>query len=972
MSKYDSSKATTFMNYATHRRCSNNFRDAAMQRIFMASVTELERLPPAPGGAANSHPGDGGASQGGYNTNGFFVSETVDFVRDVLLYDFMAIIVDETEEALSSQFPTAWRDMLLSDYVMGVLWGQQRALPYPFCGALLAGLCSLCGIRRAFFNDGDERIAYLDSTLGRMVEAANAPDGRMNMPSYVTLYAEAAARFISPFGYRDLCQSRHFEAWVGCLQTLSQKVFPVPFGDDGSLTTTTAVMAFWAKLAASRRTFSDEHQQRQDLEQVLPGLCLTFFQAHVHSGGGDGSNHHTLSNGHKPGGGGGAATLRAIEDGEYDMALEAVLSQAESFASMVMLTPLVTFSELARYCQLSLGPSLLDNPLATAWLFFLAGSLVRQALPFISEEHVEACSHFFTYCVDCANHRRTTCLQSGGNNSGQSSIFVERAVLHFLTNVEAVLTSGRLQEALTNVVTNVFQSRILLFQFILSNTGSNILRGVTGVNDEETAQVMRLSINLIDEACRDVPPSFLADLRFDLPPVVELPLAQNRCTYKLRSNLYSVLWRLTPHAPYTSDMLRQFLVPIERCIQNTLSGSMTEPAYVAGWMQDLRGASLALIEEPEPFQDFVEWFCDLSETFLRVLGTNLNRSPIVVSSYLAFVRELVDSHNGRYPLTSSSSHSALGLLLFKHLCAQLEQIVAVSSSEEQLQLVARGGAPDSIYDTMLKPIARSMQCLTNCIKDGFVPFGAMWFYRDSTYDDMLLRLLRTLNTFEPHFFRDYRQVSAAIVELLRTLADEQTYHPLAALSAADLDRILSFVIYVCEDTETEIGPLLNGMTFLAFIANFIVDVKALSNATNPSGSGAHPNSGCSTPPPLHTSPMMQPQYYVSPATGRVCSAPLTTASGGGGRVDGLAGARSPPAPREGGARAHPGAVRRPLAEPHPRRDEHHHFAGPRVECELRRRLPDPRGPPALLVPLRGGARPAVSGAEAARRRGGAV
>ncbi|CBZ35078.1 hypothetical protein, conserved [Leishmania donovani] len=862
-SKYDSAKSQTYMNFSSHRRCSNNFRDECMLDIFVASVAELE--------------GINGASP--------MVLEVTEFVRDCLTYDFMAIMVDETEEALSAQFPSSWKGVLLAPHTWDVLWGQHATLPYPHCATLLTGLTSMCGVRRTFFESTEERVQYLNGALTHLVRTMQLTDGRLKVPHYVTVLAEACYRFVSPFGYRDLHLSSVFQTWVSAVRAVSLDVFRIPFGQSGSFTTATTLLNFWSRLATSRRMYSMSEESAKDLELISPELVMCFFEARVQVSGGSGQQGSLRRDTNNANG-----DLEGMEynmefDEDFEATMESILAQSDAAATLALLEHTEAMRLLANYVHNGLGSNVLTSPSATTWLFYLAGGLVRHVLSAVEESAVEACSGFFMFCVDCANHRRSGA--AAPSRSSLYSSYVERALLHFLTMVQSVLSSSRLHEALNTVVTNVFQSRVALFQFILNNTGHNIMRGVTGnrTTDEETAHIIRESIELIRNACMDVPHAMLAELHLELPPVVELPLAQSVQTYKLRTNLSAVLWRLLSVTPYSQANLKVFLQPIELCMQNTLGGGGGNDAlFTAGWMRDLRGVVLALRDSADGLSDFVEWVCDHASSFHEVLHRSAAQHSMVIVSFLRFLEELVSQMGGRCTLPCCTAHSSCGLMLFKHMCSLMQSIIEQCITEEHIQRVSSaggGGMVDGAYDMMLKPLALSLSVLRKSIQGGFVPLGAMAFYHDETYDNVLLGLLRMVGVFPFVYFREYPKVPYAVVNMLRTVTEEFAYRPLMSLDASELEKLISFVVYLCEDVDTQTGTLLHGLSFLSFIAGLIREVKALSTQAVSPALEARTHG---TPPP---SPMQLPSFYASPS-GRLSGTPGSL----GGRSGGGAGGRS--------------------------------------------------------------------------------
>lgn len=868
-SKYDSSKTQTYMTYTIHRRCSNNFRDECMLDIFTASLQELE----------------------GVNVSSPSLTEVVELVKDCMTYDFMAIMVDETEEAYSSQFPSSWSEVLLSERTRRVLWGQHATLPYPYCGTLLTGLSSLCGIRRTFFNSAEERVVYLNNTLSALIPAMQMGDGRLKVPEYVTELAEACFRFVPPFGYRDLRLSSVFSSWVATAQAISIDVFRIPFGEEGSFTTATTWVRYWDRLTTSRRIFVMSEEHEKDLELISPGLALAFFQSRVmassprqaESNMADPSAASGLSSTPPPPSSGSIDAF--LEDNEdADAMIEAIVGQSEGFVNIVLLEQTRTMELLSEYVNREVGPSVLNSAGATAWLFYMAGCLVKHVLGSVEEQSIDACSSFFLYVVDCANHRHNT-ANAGGSQSLLYGSFVERALLHFLSAVQSVLSQHRLYDALDKVVTNVFQSRAQLIQLILNMTGHNIMRGVGSVaNEQATIPLIRESMDLIGNACSDLPLNVLSELQLSLPPVVELPIAQSPLTYKLRTNLQIVLWRLTEKNVYSTETLLQFLQPTELCMQNSLSGCGVgaDACYTAGWMRDLRGVARAMRDCGEGIGDLVEWYCDHAGTFYEVLRGPLRGNTMVTISFLRFMEALLEQCGSRYAMPCGPALSSCGLLLFKHICSSIQSIIEGCITDEQLMRVRSGaGIVDGAYETMMKPLALAISCLHKCIKGGFVPFGAMWFYNDDTYDAVLLGLLRMLGVFPLTYYKEYPKVAAAVLRLLSAVVEDNAFRPLTQLDAGELEQIVSLVVYLCEDIDTQTSTLANGLSFLAFIAGLIRDVKAIStNTVSPivgamaSGTG----SGGGTPPP---SPMQLPSFYATPS-GRLSGTPGRSGGGNGG------------------------------------------------------------------------------------------
>lgn len=771
--KYDCSKSQIYLTFLSHRHCSGNFKDRCLLKIFLTALKKLEVV------TANSP----------------HIEEEVKLVENCLSYDFRAIIVDETEEMCFVQFPSSWKSTLLNEQNLRILWGQHAALPYPHSANLFSGLMSVCGVQRTFFDSAEERVQYLQFSLSRLAEVAMMEDGRLKIPRYVELLAEAYRRVLLSFGYRELYSLDAFEPWVNAFSMLSMRVLLTPFGQEGSLATANSVLGFWVSLTTSKRRSLIE-QNRRDIEDIVVRLLQAFLKARIHNSDVD------------------EVGPLLLNDDNGENVTELVLVQSDAYASICLLDPAVCLNDLANYLNQQVGMSILSSPSSTAWLFYLAGSIARLVLFNMEESGIDSCSHVFAYVTGCANHR----LRRDGDPA-MFGAFVERGVLYFLANVQMVLTGTR-HGNLSTVVVNVFQSPTRLFQFVLDNAGHNLLRGA---DDAESAHIIRLSADVIADACRDAPPYLLQELSFDLPPPAELPLAQSERTYKLRTNLMKTLWFLGRTGPCTAERMESYLSNIETNMQRIASKEVTNPSFVAGWLRDLRGACQALSEEETLFGDFLEWFCRHSHVFLSVVDSGAE-SSVVVTALMRFLCELVT--NGRCGRLNvpSSSNSAVGLMLFKSLCTLIEKVEEVTFSDYH---VAALSGLSTEYDKTLKPWMLSMEIMKKCVQGSFVSFGAMLFYNDKTFENCALSLVRKLTHVGPNVFKEHVKFTAMALDLLRLLTEENLYFPLRHLKSDELVALVGTVILICEDVDTTSGVLLYGLSFLAFIAGLVQEVKAI-------------------------------------------------------------------------------------------------------------------------------------------------
>ncbi|EKF36106.1 hypothetical protein MOQ_002300 [Trypanosoma cruzi marinkellei] len=817
-SRHDASKSQTFLSFVAHRHCSGNFREGPLLKIFLAALKQLE----------------------GITTDSANIAEVVKLLESCLTFDFRAIMMDETEGLPFSQFPASWKSTLLNKENLGTVWGQHAMLPYPHCATLLSGIVNICSVHRTLFDSSEERGDYLEYTLTMLTEVTMIQDGRLKIPHYVELFAEACTRVLTSFGYRELRPLNAFEPWVNAVHMLSVEVVSIPFGQEGSFSTASSILSFWVTLTTSKRRAYHDPPQR-DIEDVVTQLLQNFIKARICNLEMNAVDSNSLINGDS-----------------HDLN-NSVIAQSASYATICLLDPLTCVNDLVTCLNQHVGASILSSPLSTGWLFYIAGSLVGPVMAAVEDGGVTPCSHVLAFVVWCATSR----LRGGERDPAMFGPFVECGLLQFLTHLQTFF-SGACQGPLAAIVTNVFENHSRMFQFILDSAGHNLLRGA---EDARAVEIIRTSAAVITAACRDATPELLRDLTFDLPPSSELPLAQSERTYKLRTDLMKALWFIRRSEPTTYEQMTSYLSGIEANMQQTLNNELTSTSFVAGWLRDLRGACQAMNDEGTLFSDFLEWVCGHSHVFVDVLN-KAGESPVIVNALMRFLCELVvTGRYGRFYLRPSGN-SAVGLVLFVNLCGFIEKVEEAVFSDYR---IAALGESSSDYEKSLKPWMLSMNIMTRCIRGSFVPFGAMMYYNDRKYENNAFHLVRKLTMLEANVFRERAKFTAAALDLLRSMTEEQLYFPLTHLESNELLKLVEIVVSVCEEADTPPDILLHGLSFLGFIAGLVRDVKVIlfTPTMQPSSSGA-------APPPLSLSHSFVPILSSpSPASRAGQSTPLS-------------------------------------------------------------------------------------------------
>ena len=96
---------------------------------------------------------------------------------------------------------------------------------------------------------------------------------------------------------------------------------------------------------------------------------------------------------------------------------------------------------------------------------------------------------------------------------------------HDSTMMSYLTSEARLSQNVVNLMTEVFGKKYNLFQFLLDSVGSNIMEGSL---DPETVDG---SLDLIIDACGDLATPDLMQLKLELPPTVNLPMAHSAAIF---------------------------------------------------------------------------------------------------------------------------------------------------------------------------------------------------------------------------------------------------------------------------------------------------------------------------------------------------------------------------------------------------------------------------------------------------------
>lgn len=779
---YDSSRSNMFMNFAQHRRASTTFRDHSLLPILRFAAELVSRVD------ASSEPA--------------IIDGVTELIRQVLNYDFMAIILDETEETYVSQFPNEWRDVLCSQALLEALTKQHATLPPPYCTTLLRAVIGPIGARRSLFENQEERTTWMECFMQQTMAATSAQDDRLSRPEYCLALAEAIARFIPPHSYKDLISCRCAAAWFSFVAEFTLTVFGIPFGQGGSFATTSTLMAFWSRMVSSKKLNIEPSELSLDIETFLPTLVQTFIKNRI-----------------------------SIPDEDLDEdALDSIQQQSDQFPSLLTLClgPCVTqFTREITECG---AERICSAPSTLMWLCYLAGSLVRLHFPNVSDELGPCYIDFLNAVLTCLSQYEQSSSRGMDGN-------VERSVVHFLDALQHVFASVRLTGNLAKIIEGTFQEKIKMFQFILNAVGANMLSTTL------QPQVIGLSIDLIVNSCRDLPSAHLQQLTLNLPPLAELPLANHERTYKLRTKLVTALYVVKMYDIFRPAVLLEFLAPFDSAMQQIATalqpGSSVSPPtlFVAGWLRDLRGVCIATGSSETSFSEFLDWILERQEVFLAV--AKAVRGPALLSSFMKFLLQLVSPppHHSKVQVPGSH-HNPAGIYLFQFVATMAQSVL---SGLEGPTLTTGTDLPIELYPTALKPLAVAMDICRRCVTGEFCPFGAMQLYGDTKFEDTVVGIIRMLRVYPADVFRQFPKVHLAFNALLRAIIEHKVYVPLTHMTYEELLFVIDYAMQSAENVDEKSMVLSGSLTVLSFFASIFGDIRRQRNGLSTMGSPSSPS-----------------------------------------------------------------------------------------------------------------------------------
>ena len=783
MSKFDGSKANLFMNFSAHRRASTAFRDASLRPMLPLLLSCLDTIVRSD----NSNNNGGASNSGGAHLvqrwGDMHLSAVCDLARQLFNYDFMAIIIDETEESFVTQYPTEWRDVLLDtrDALIVVRELQQR-VPPPYCTTMLRAATGLIGARRTFFVAPEQKTAWLDFFMDMLMCSTSGAGHRMADVQFCGTLAEAVQRFLPPHTYQCLADCPNFGQFLQWVADFSRTVFEIPFGNGGSFQTTTTLMIFWNRIINSKRIALANQQPPVDIENFVPELIRVFTATRL---------------------------TRADVDIDED-AVDAVGSQTDLLPTFFAVRTAECLEGIAGMLVAATPDVICGHPSTLLWACHTGACLVRSLVPNVNEETCLPLAAFIrVLCSSCSQY---LCRRTPGSFAA-----LEHAVIAYLASLQLVFTSIRLAPNVVTLLTEVFGEKHNLFQFLLDSVGSNI------TSNRLDVETIDGSLDIIIEACGDLPTAQLMRLSLDVPPAVDLPMSHSAESYKLRSKLHHALYIVRLPDPFGVDDFHRFLAPIQQLMRS----GQQDPLFVGGWLRDIKGVASACANSEGAFAELLEWTTQNSDVFYAIAGAPSLPSAIT-DSLLKLLRQLVTPprQTGSRLNIPSMCHSPSGLLLMQ-LCMRIVHDVLnglrcppvpTAGGDGEAATVTSSEA-DHIYETYLKHVQTAMNIARLCVTGDFCPFGAMALYGDTRFADAVAGIVRMMSAVPIKLIKEFSAVAGTLSQLLSCLVSHQLVTPFITMGPDEVQFVIRFALSVVGDTETRTQDLAVALDFLGWVAS---------------------------------------------------------------------------------------------------------------------------------------------------------
>nr|XP_047127698.1 exportin-7 [Hydra vulgaris] len=735
------------LSLTKNRKISASFRDTALFEIFTSSLDMIKQV-------LNKKIDFQDQSQ--VSLLGFLLQ----LVRVCLMYDFIGTSFDEsTDDFGTVHVPSTWKQTFLDFSVLHLFMDLYLVVPLNLSSLALSCYVQLASIRRSLF-DINERTSYLQELMNGVKKILELPHALENTDNYHE-FCRLLARIKANYQLGEIMKTDCYKEVMEMITKFTVTSLRVLHFAPNSLY---YLLNMWQKMVSSCPFIqaTDTHL----LEQFTPEITEAYVTSRLES----------VKETHQGG----------LEDPLDDKAtLHQQLDQISTIArcdyqkSCGLL--MQAFDQTAQvYQELLSGQSISSSFLIQegrmTWLVYIIGYCIGSRVSFSSTaEHDRLDGELSLRVLQLMNLTDMKLPQVGSEK-------LELALLTFFDQFKKIYIGDQINKS--SKVYQVISAHLGIIDesAMLELYTRKIITNMKYWSHSE--KIISATLNLLNDLSIGYS-SVRKLVKLDAIQFVlnnhtseHFPFLgiQSNAVTKCRSLFYTALGRfLLADIGDEEERFKIFTLPLSLTLENistriTPNSSSTFDAcetksLIVGLCRDLRGLAFAF-NTKNSFQMLFSWlYPECTKLIQRILEMSYH-DPDIANCVLKLMCELTQNRSQRLQFDIMVAD---GILLFREISKTLvtygSRIQTVSSYPS-----------DKLYNTKLKGISICFNMLKAALSGGYVNFGVMRLYGDSSLDNAIGVFVKLLESVEQRNLLEYPKLSKSYYTLVETVTEHHIDH----------------------------------------------------------------------------------------------------------------------------------------------------------------------------------------------------
>eukprot|EP00667_Euglena_gracilis_P000992 EG_transcript_991 len=730
-----------------HRKTSVSFRDICLFDMFKAALTILQ-----------------GVRTDASAADPQVCEQALKLALECLTFDFVGIFPDEsTDEAGTVQLPMAWRPVVLEQNVLSLFLELYSQLPPPRSTDCMRCLNQVATIRRSFFNNDEERKAWLQHILAGALVVLQQKKG-LNDPDNYFEFCRLLSRIKPNYQLSELVSADAYGQWVELCAQFTIQSF-INWRSTGK--SHFFLLTLWSRLVSSQ-PYLKGGDKPSLLETFIPQVADAYIKSRLELARAvvcdpgcvdDPTDHQDNLIGH-------LELIPVLVRSVYGQIGPLIIS---------LLNPIVADLQAGTQIQqlteeMAKQFAILESQLG--WLVYIMGAVVGHHVSGTSTAEAEKMDGEMTAGLfNMCNTVRARTSMPGAERS-ETLQGLEKAILYFLQSFRKVHIGEssmpcskvypRLQE-LTGV-----KDHLDVLNLIINKVVSNlkVWRTCSPIVGETLTLFCDLSSGYSSGRFLLKLPAIRYMLENHSGP--DFPFLQDQFNTPHRSKFYRTLANLLFMETTAESAFERFMRPLkEVCLQLeavTQREAFREVAVkrgVVGLLRDLRGVCAACTTK-RMYTLLFEWLSPAHLDLLQRCAQVYVQDNDVILPLLKVFADLVHNRSQRISFEPNSPN---GILLFKKAA---ELLLGYGHARLAMTLPANLPAKD-LYNAKYKGYCTCMNILQRCLAGNFCNFGAMSYYHDDTLDQTLAVVIKMALSIPLEDLLSLEKLGSAYYTLLETL-----------------------------------------------------------------------------------------------------------------------------------------------------------------------------------------------------------